>query len=74
MSDAYRLIAADVTSDGKITAFDLVTIRKLILGLIETLPNNAPSYKSIPEKLSLIPKPGNEVPLEFTVFKMGNVN
>lgn len=74
LSDAYRLIAADVNSDGKITAFDLVTIRKVILGIIETLPNNTPSYKSIPEKLSLIPKPGTEVPLEFTVFKMGNVN
>lgn len=74
LSPAYRVTAADVNNDGKITASDLVVIRKLILGLIEVFPNNLPSYKSIPEKISIVPKPGSEVPLDFLVFKMGNTN
>lgn len=74
LSPSYKLLAADVNSDGKITAFDLVTLRKIILGVSETFPNNTPSYKSIPEKLSFSPTPGTQVPLEFTIVKIGNVN
>ena len=40
LDSPYSHIAADVNKDGKITASDLVELRKLILGVIDTYPNN----------------------------------
>jgi hypothetical protein len=37
----YKLIAADATNDGKVTAADITELRKLILGIANELPNNA---------------------------------
>lgn len=36
----YARIAADVNASGKITSFDVVELRKLILGVYDSLPNN----------------------------------
>lgn len=36
----YTRIAADVNASGSITSFDVVELRKLILGVYDTLPNN----------------------------------
>ncbi|MBK9688416.1 MAG: hypothetical protein IPO65_11935 [Saprospiraceae bacterium] len=36
----WKLLAADVNQDGKISASDLVTLRKLILGTESALPND----------------------------------
>lgn len=36
----YKIIAADVTNDEKVTPADLLTLRKLILGLYDEFPNN----------------------------------
>ncbi len=44
----YQFIAADANNSGSITAADLVSIRRLILGMIDTYPNNTPSWKFIP--------------------------
>ena len=74
LTPAYKILAADVNSDGKITASDMLNIRKVILGLSEVFPNSTPSYRSIPDKITVIPNPGATVPLDFTVIKMGNVN
>jgi hypothetical protein len=40
LDNAYELIAADVNGSGSISAADLLDLRKLILGVTETLPNN----------------------------------
>jgi len=40
LNSPYKMIAADVTKDGKITAADLVELRKLILGTKSTFDNN----------------------------------
>ncbi|MBK7700049.1 MAG: T9SS type A sorting domain-containing protein [Saprospiraceae bacterium] len=37
----YKLIAADANNDGKVTASDLTDLRKLILGINSSLPNNS---------------------------------
>lgn len=37
----YKLIAADVNNDGKVSSNDLIELRKLILGIYNELPNNA---------------------------------
>ncbi|MFZ1751556.1 MAG: redoxin domain-containing protein [Saprospiraceae bacterium] len=73
-TDDHVRLAADVNSDGKISAIDLVNITKVILGLIPSFPNDTPSYKSIPSKISLTPNVGNTVALDFTIVKIGNVN
>ena len=36
----YNVIAADINGDNKITVLDLVELRKLVLGVIDELPNN----------------------------------
>jgi hypothetical protein len=41
LSSPYKMIAADVNNDGKVTAQDLTELRKLILGIYNELPNNA---------------------------------
>lgn len=71
---AYKIIAADVNSDSKVTASDLVNIKKVILGLTTEFPNNTPSYKAIPEKISFQASAGQTISPEFIVVKMGNVN
>lgn len=38
--DRWQLIAADINNDGRVNGIDLVELRKLILGLYETLPNS----------------------------------
>lgn len=38
---AYQYIAMDINGSGSITAFDLVLMRNLILGIITEFPNNA---------------------------------
>jgi len=74
LTPAYKLIAADVNNDNKITASDMLNIRKVILGLTSSFPNNTPSYKSIPISQPVTISPGNTVPVNFTVVKTGNVN
>lgn len=40
LNTPWKLLAADVNQDGKISASDLVTLRKLILGTESALPND----------------------------------
>lgn len=40
LDSPYKLIAADVNNSSKITAADLLTLRKMILGLTDEFPNN----------------------------------
>ena len=73
----YRKMAADVNADGKITALDMLQLRKLILGKIDKLPNtdswvfinkiNGDDSYTIKDM-----KAGAVV--DFTGVKMGDVN
>ena len=74
LTPSYKLVAADVNGDSKITASDLLNIRKVILQLSLSFPNNTPSYKAIPASQTLSVSPGNTIPVNFTIVKMGNVN
>jgi thiol-disulfide isomerase/thioredoxin len=69
-----HLLAGDINNDGKITASDIVLLRKVILGLISELPNGAPAFKSIPSQHALTTSPGNTVNLQFTIVQTGNIN
>ncbi|MBK8052857.1 MAG: T9SS type A sorting domain-containing protein [Saprospiraceae bacterium] len=57
LNSPYKYIAADVNRDNKITAGDLVELRKLILGIYASLPNNT-SWRFI-DKSSPITDPNN---------------
>jgi len=40
LSSPYKMIAADVNKDEKVTGIDIINIRKLLLGYYEDFPNN----------------------------------
>lgn len=40
LDNPYRMIAADANKSGSITTFDLIELRKLIMGIYTELPNN----------------------------------
>jgi Dockerin type I domain len=79
----YKIIAADANQDGKVTTFDIIILRRLILGLSDTLPNgkswrfvpyeyvfpnpNNPFYPLFPEK-SVVPNTADPAPADF-MFK-----
>jgi hypothetical protein len=45
----YKLIAADVNGNNKISASDLIDLRKIILGIYDSFPNNT-SWRFIPSE------------------------
>lgn len=57
LESPYRLIAADVDRSNSISALDLIQLRKLILSISKTLPNNT-SWRFIPANYSF-PDPSN---------------
>ncbi len=57
INSPYRLIAADVDNNNKITVSDVNELRKLILGIYTTLPNNK-SWRFIPKSFTF-PTPTN---------------
>ena len=52
----YKVIAADANKSESVTTFDIVEIRKLILGIYQNLPNNK-SYRFFNKTLQLPPNP-----------------
>lgn len=48
LDSPYKILAADANQDGKVTFFDIVTLRKLILGFTDELPNGK-SWRFIPK-------------------------
>ena len=86
----YQMIAADVNGSGSITTFDIVTLRRMILGTINEFPNEVPSWRFIPANFSF-PNPTNpfesgipdqytflltdpQIDLDFIAIKIGDVN
>ncbi len=87
LDSPYKLIAADVSNDQAITAFDLSELRKLILGVYDELPDNdswrfadanqnlsmANPY-NFDEILSIAQLQQHEDFLDFIGIKIGDVN
>ena len=86
----YQLIAADVNGSGTITTFDIVTLRRMVLGTINEFPNGIPAWRFIPTNFSF-PNPMDPfesgIPnqytfvltdpqdsLDFIAVKIGDVN
>ena len=57
LNSPYKMIAADANKSGSITAFDIIELRKLILGIYQELPNNT-SWRFV-DKAFVFPIPAN---------------
>jgi hypothetical protein len=88
LNSPYKMIAADANKSGSITTFDIIGIRKLILGIDTVFPNNNswrfvdryfafpdttnPFETVFPEVITLSSLPDTMV--DFTGIKVGDVN
>lgn len=73
-TEEWKIIAADVNESGSVTAADLFFLQKLILLLDDDFPGDTPSYKTLPAEIPVPYAPGNTMPLDFFIFKVGNAN
>lgn len=64
LDNPYNLIASDVNNDGKIKSSDLLSLRKVILGIKAQFPNGQKSWRFIPKNTTFAdatdPFPFNE--------------
>ena len=90
LDSPYKLIAADVNNSKTITAFDVVLLRQVILGIKEAFPNNQswryvasdfefstaenPLVHSFPEFLNYNQLLASELQKDFIAIKIGDVN
>ncbi len=89
LNDAKKVIAADVDNNGKVTASDLLTLRKNILGIAQEFPNGQNSWRFITsnhtftnasqpfpytEKYVFNQLAENKINQNFHAIKIGDVN
>jgi hypothetical protein len=90
LGSPYKMIAADANISGSITTFDIVEIRKLILGVYTQFPNNKswrfvdkafvfpnplnPFQTAFPENKENINPQTNSDPINFVAVKVGDLN
>ncbi len=84
LNSPYKIIAADANKSNSVTTFDVVEIRKLILGIYDSLPANT-SWRFV-DKAFVFPDPANpfqmafpetitdSLPADFIAVKTGDVN
>jgi len=72
LDENYKLIAADVNQDDKISGIDVVALRKVILGL-SGFPNDN-VWQFDPPSVSLTTNPGNTINLNTTAIKIGDLH
>ena len=65
LNSVYKMIAADANKSGSVTSFDIVELRKLILGIYMDLPNNT-SWRFI-DKYYVFPDTNNPFVPQFPV-------
>lgn len=87
LNSPYKIMAADVNNDEKISAADLVALRKVILGMTLKFPNNQKSWRFInanktpgtnifplEDKIPLNDLSNSTYNLDFLAMKIGDVN
>jgi hypothetical protein len=90
LGSPYKMIAADANKSGSITTFDIVELRKLILGIYQELPNNTswrfvdksfvfpnsnnPFQTVFPENKTYANITASKLAEDFTAVKIGDVN
>jgi len=87
LNDPYKAIAADANNDSRISASDLIELRKLVLGIVTELPNNeswrfidaSETYSNdnepwpFTESLSLINLQNDMIDEDYIGVKIGDV-
>jgi uncharacterized repeat protein (TIGR01451 family) len=80
LNDRKIQMAADVNGDGRVTASDLVELRKLILGVTAQLPNNRSwifvneKDNLMKEKVEFVAHQNVKYEYNFTGIKIGDMN
>jgi len=90
LGSPYKMIAADANKSGSITTFDIVELRKLILGIYQELPNNTswrfvdksfafpnannPFQTVFPENKTIAAIQASQMNDDFMAVKIGDVN
>ncbi|MBT8189332.1 MAG: T9SS type A sorting domain-containing protein, partial [Bacteroidia bacterium] len=89
LDSPYKLIAADINNSADVSSIDLIELRKLVLGVYETLPENSswrfvdaeyqfpdnynPWLESMPENY-VIDDLQSDMNIDFIGVKIGDVN
>lgn len=71
LDSPYQIIAADANRSGSVTTLDIVDLQKLILRLVDTLPNDNPSWRFVDADYQFL-DPADPLPEAFPEFR--NVN
>ena len=66
LNDGYQIIAADANKSNSVTTFDIVELRKLILGIYDKLPAHNAPWRFVPE---YIPQ-NHAIQFNFNPFDM----
>ncbi|MCC7246398.1 MAG: T9SS type A sorting domain-containing protein [Saprospiraceae bacterium] len=90
LNSPYKMIAADANKSGSITTFDIVELRKLLLGIYQVLPNNTswrfvdksysfpnaqnPFQTQFPENIAVADAQADQLAEDFVSVKVGDVN
>ncbi|MBN8678034.1 MAG: hypothetical protein J0M29_07395 [Chitinophagales bacterium] len=72
LTTPYHIIAADANKSGSVTTFDIVELRKLILGTYTVLPNNT-SWRFVPRE-HVFPTPSDPFQTAFPVTLKAVIN
>lgn len=86
-TDGYSFVAADVNNDKEITSVDMIELRKIILNITESFPNNN-SWRFVPkshpfnllapfnfpEKIDISSLEQDELKRDFVGIKIGDLN
>lgn len=90
LGSPYKILAADANRSGTVTTFDIVQLRKLILGIFDTLPGSTswrfipanyvfpdtlnPFSSAVPETITLVNLTQDQMNQDFIGIKLGDLN
>jgi hypothetical protein len=90
LDSPFKIIAADANRSGSVTSFDIVQLRKLILGIFDSVPNNTswrfvdstfvfpdpinPFGTAFPEEIQINNLASNQLDKNFVGIKIGDLN
>ncbi len=90
LTSPYKILAADANRSGSVTTFDILQLRKLILGIYDTVPGSTswrflpanytfadslnPFTTALPEVITLASVTQDQINQDFIGIKLGDLN